>query len=151
KTPHIVFQFLVVQPNEHQIEEVKKLGKDLGVDEVKLKTAQVYDFENGNELIPTIEKYSRYKKGTNGKWQIKNALLNHCWKLWHSCVVTWDGRITPCCFDKDAKHELGQLGEQKFETIWKGEAYRGFRTSVIKSRSEIDICTNCSEGTKVWA
>src|SRR5690606_14256719 len=51
KTPHVIFQFLVVKPNEHQIEDVKKLARELGVDEVKFKTAQVYDYENGNELI----------------------------------------------------------------------------------------------------
>ena len=73
KTPHIIFQFLVVKPNEHQIEELKTLAKEIGVDEVKLKTTQVYDFENGNDLIPTIEKYSRYKKQSNGKYKIKNV------------------------------------------------------------------------------
>ncbi|MEI2707516.1 MAG: hypothetical protein V9E96_00685 [Chitinophagaceae bacterium] len=46
KTPFIFFQFLVVKPNEHQIEEVKKLGKEIGVDQVRFKTAQVYDYEN---------------------------------------------------------------------------------------------------------
>ncbi|MDC3209632.1 radical SAM protein, partial [Chitinophagales bacterium] len=61
-TPHIIIQFLVVKPNEHEIPEILQLGKDLGVDEVKLKTAQVYDFKNGNELIPSIEQYSRYRK-----------------------------------------------------------------------------------------
>ncbi|HEX7413017.1 MAG TPA: radical SAM protein, partial [Bacteroidia bacterium] len=52
KPPYIVFQFLVVKPNEHQIEDAKKLTKELGVDEIKFKTAQVYNYENGNELIP---------------------------------------------------------------------------------------------------
>lgn len=32
KTPHIIFQFLVVKPNQHQIEEVKQLAKELKVD-----------------------------------------------------------------------------------------------------------------------
>jgi len=41
KTPFIVFQFLVVKPNQHQIEDVKKLGKEIGVDDVWFKTAQV--------------------------------------------------------------------------------------------------------------
>jgi len=40
KTPHIIFQFLVVKPNEHQIEDVKRLGKEIGVDEVRFKTAR---------------------------------------------------------------------------------------------------------------
>lgn len=150
-TPHIVFQFLVVKPNQHQIEEVKKLAKELGVDEVKLKTAQVYEFENGNELIPTIDKYSRYKKESNSKYKIKNELLNHCWKLWHSTVITWDGKIVPCCFDKDAQHQLGDLNTKTFAEIWQSELYKSFRSRILKSRKEIDICTNCSEGTKVWA
>jgi radical SAM protein with 4Fe4S-binding SPASM domain len=150
KTPHIIFQFLVVRPNEHQVEEVKLLAKEIGVDDVKLKTAQVYDFENGNDLIPTIDKYARYKKQSNGKYSIKNQLLNHCWKLWHSCVITWDGKLVPCCFDKDAQHQMGDLNSSKFKEIWEGEAYYSFRTQMLKSRANIDICTNCSEGTKVW-
>ena len=150
-TPHIIFQFLVVRPNEHQISEVYQLAKELGVDEVKLKTAQIYDYENGNPLIPTIDQFSRYRRNTNGTYSIKNQLLNHCWKLWHSCVITWDGKVVPCCFDKDATHQLGDLRQNSFQNIWQNAAYRQFRTAILQSRSKIDICANCSEGTKVWA
>ena len=66
KTPHIIFQFLVVRQNEHQIESAIKLSKNLSVDEIRFKTAQLYDYKNGNPLMPTIEKYSRYKKSNNG-------------------------------------------------------------------------------------
>ncbi|WP_268122733.1 SPASM domain-containing protein [Roseivirga pacifica] len=151
KTPHIIFQYLVVKPNEHQLEDVKKLADDLGVDEVAFKTAQIYDYEDGSELIPTIEKYSRYKQLKSGKWAIKNRLVNHCWKMWHSCVITWDGKVVPCCFDKDAHHQLGEMSDTSFKAVWKGPAYRNFRQALIRSRSEIEICKNCSEGTKVWA
>lgn len=150
-TPHIIFQFLVVKPNEHQIPEIYKLAKEIGVDEVKLKTAQVYDYEQGNDLIPTIDKYSRYKQKEDGTYMVKNELLNHCWKLWHACVITWDGLVVPCCFDKDATHRLGDLKQLKFREVWKGESYQAFRTSLLKGRDQIDICTNCTEGCKVWA
>lgn len=151
KTPHVIFQYLVVKPNEHQLEEVKVLADELGVDEVAFKTAQIYDYEEGSELIPSIEKYSRYKQLSNGKWEIKNKLINHCWKMWHSCVITWDGKVVPCCFDKDAHYQLGAMESQSFREIWNGNAYRNFRKTLIKSRSEIEMCKNCSEGTKVWA
>lgn len=151
KTPHVIFQFLVVKPNEHQIPEVYDLARKLGVDEVKLKTAQIYDYQNGSELIPTIEKYSRYKRRPDGTFEIKNAMANHCWKMWHSCVITWDGKVVPCCFDKDAHFVLGDLNKNSFEEIWKGEPYHQFRASLLKSRNEIEICKNCSEGLKVWA
>lgn len=150
-SPHVVFQFLVVRPNEHQVEEVFKLAKQMGVNEVKLKTAQVYGHEDGNNLIPTIDKYSRYKHGTDGKWAIKNSLDNHCWKMWHSCVITWDGKVVPCCFDKDATHVLGDVSQKSLREVWLSSAYRNFRKTLLRSRSEIEICRNCSEGTKVWA
>jgi radical SAM protein with 4Fe4S-binding SPASM domain len=152
KSPHpeIVFQMLVVRPNELQISEVEKLATSLGVDQLVLKTAQVYDFENGNSLIPTIEKYARYKQMPNGKWKIKSELKNQCWKMWHSAVSTWDGQMIPCCFDKDAKYAMGNLQKETISEIWNNEKYKDFRSKILKSRSEIDICKNCSEGTKVW-
>ena len=50
-TPHVIFQFLVVKPNEHQIPDIYRLANEIGVDEVKLKTAQVYDYQDGNEYL----------------------------------------------------------------------------------------------------
>ena len=151
KTPHVIFQFLVVKPNESQIGVVQQLAKELGVDEVALKTAQIYDYKNGSELIPTLDQYSRYRKKQDGSYEIKNELLDHCWKMWHSCVITWDGKVVPCCFDKDAHYVLGDLNKNSFKEIWKGEKYQEFRASLLKSRSEIEMCKNCTEGTKVWA
>ncbi|RMG82149.1 MAG: radical SAM protein [Bacteroidetes bacterium] len=151
RTPHIIFQFLVVRPNEHQIPEIYRLAREIGVDEVKLKTAQVYDYKHGNDLIPTIGKYARYEPTPDGTWRVKNELLNHCWKLWHACVITWDGIVVPCCFDKDASHQLGDLKTADFREIWHGNAYRSFREKLLLGRDQIEICTNCTEGCKVWA
>ncbi|GAB3329428.1 hypothetical protein GCM10027429_05320 [Marivirga atlantica] len=150
-TPHVIFQFLVVKPNEKDIPKIYELAKELEVDEVKLKTAQIYDYQNGSPLIPNNPKYSRYRKLANGLYTIKNKLLNQCWKMWHSCVLTWDGRVVPCCFDKDATHQLGNLNTESFNNIWHGDAYNKFRSDILKARNEVDICTNCTEGTKVWA
>lgn len=149
-TPHIVFQFLVVRPNEHQIPEVYRLAREIGVDEVRLKTAQIYDYAAGNPLIPTIDRYARYRQRADGRWELKNTLHNHCWKLWHACVITWNGGVVPCCFDKDAQHLLGDLKSTGFRDIWRGAAYRQFRRRLLLGRDQIDICTNCTEGCRVW-
>ena len=151
KTPHVIFQFLVVKPNEHQVADVYRLAKEIGVDEVGLKTAQVYDYEHGSPFIPENDKYSRYALQEDGTYKIKNRLLNHCWKLWHSCVITWDGIVVPCCFDKDAWYKMGDLKEQTFYDLWNNDIYKKFRADVLRSRTEIEMCRNCTEGTKVWA
>lgn len=150
-TPHIVFQFLVVGPNEHQIPDVHRLAKELHVDQVVLKTAQIYEYENGSPLIPKQDKYSRYRQNRDGSYSVKNRLENHCWKMWQSCVITWDGKVVPCCFDKDAHFSMGSLQDDSFAEIWNGESYNEFRQSVLVSRSKIEMCRNCTEGSRVFA
>jgi radical SAM protein with 4Fe4S-binding SPASM domain len=151
KKPFIVFQFLVVRHNEGEIDAVRDLARTIGVDDLWLKTAQVYNYqEDPNSLIPAQTKYSRYRKDSKGATVPKNKLVNHCWKMWHSNVVTWDGKMVPCCFDKDATYELGDLNKDTMTNIWQGKNYHEFRKELMQSRKNIDICSNCSEGTKVW-
>jgi radical SAM protein with 4Fe4S-binding SPASM domain len=149
-TPYVVFQFVAFRSNEHQVSDIKKMGNEMGADIVRIKTAQIYDFENSQHMIPQNGSLSRYKKNASGSWEIKNALLDQCWRMWQACVITWDGKIVPCCFDKDAKYQLGDLKTHGFKEIWFSEPYHQFRKSILKSRKEIDICTNCTEGTKVF-
>ena len=151
KLPIVVFQFLVVKPNEHQIEDARKLASDLKVDAITFKTAQLYDFKHGNDLMPVNEKFSRYKKNSEGIYEIKNKLENQCWRMWRGSVVTWDGGIVPCCFDKDAQHSMGSVKNQSFKSVWKNPLYNSFRKGVLNGRDSIEICRNCSEGTKVWS
>ncbi|MBX5438502.1 MAG: SPASM domain-containing protein [Thermoflavifilum sp.] len=148
--PYVFFQFLVVKPNQHQIPEIKRLAREIGVDEVRFKTAQIYDYAHGHPLIPDLDHFSRYRKMPDGSYRPKNKLANHCWKLWHASVITWDGWVVPCCFDKDAQHKMGNLKQQRFQEIWQDEAYRQFRKQLLRGRKHIDICQNCSEGTRVW-
>lgn len=150
RTPYVIFQCIVFRHNEKEIPEIQRLAREVGVDKLALKSAQIYDYENGSAFIPKNEKYSRYVRQADGRYRIKNPLTNSCWKMWHSCVITWDGRVVPCCFDKDATHVLGDLKTQSFGEIWQGEKYQDFRQKLFISRKEIDICTNCTEGTKVW-
>jgi radical SAM protein with 4Fe4S-binding SPASM domain len=150
KTPYLIFQILAVAPNEREIEDVLKLGNDMGVDEVRVKTAQLNDYKNGHDLMPQNEAYSRYRKKADGTYTLKYKLGNYCWRMWSGSVFTWDGKLVPCCFDKDAQHQLGDIKNQSFISIWKSEAYKGFRKQVFSNRKTIDICQNCSEGSKVW-
>lgn len=144
RTPYIILQFIVFSTNEHQVGNLKKLAKELGVDKLELKSAQVYNFEDGNDLIPLNSDYARYKM-QNGKFRIDNPLNNHCLRMWRGCVITWDGLVVPCCFDKDAGHQMGDLKINRFDEIWRGEKYDTFRKKLFTSRKEIDICRNCTE------
>lgn len=148
KKPFVEFQFIVMKQNEHQIDEVKKYCKDVGVDKLVFKTMQISSYENALKFLPANPKYRRYLV-KDGKFSIKNKLKNHCFALWRTSVITWDGKVVPCCFDKDAEYTLGILNGKSFSDIWKSDEYQNFRSSVLANRSQTKICTNCTEGLKI--
>lgn len=150
-TPNIIWQFIAFKHNEHQINDFKKLAKEIGVNEIGIKTAQIYDYQTSDNFIPDNNDLSRYKKNDDGSYEIKNKLLNQCWRMWRGSVITWNGLVVPCCFDKDATHQFGNVSTQTFSEVWRSEQYTNFRSAILRSRKEIDICKNCSEGTKVWS
>ncbi|HAG14898.1 MAG TPA: radical SAM protein [Bacteroidales bacterium] len=143
--PYLIVQFIVFKSNEHQIKEVKRLKNELDVDKVELKTAQFYDFEQGKDLMTSLNQFSRYAETESGQYKIKNRLKNRCLRMWQGNVVTWDGDVVPCCYDKDAEHRFGNLISTDFQTIKSGEKYKTFRQQILNERAQIDICKNCPE------
>ena len=144
-TPKIIIQFLVLKSNQHQVNEIRRKGIEWGGDKVEVKTAQFNDFSHGNPLMPSPGKYSRYRMQDAG-WKIKNILPNHCFRMWAGCVMTWDGTIVPCCFDKDAQHPLGEIKTRSFMETWTSNEYKDFRQRILNEREQITICKNCTEG-----
>jgi MoaA/NifB/PqqE/SkfB family radical SAM enzyme len=143
-TPFIILQFIVFKHNEHQIDEFKKLGISLGVNKVEIKTAQLYDFENGNPMITSLKKYSRYKK-VGEKYVLKKALKNSCRRIWTTGVITTDGIVIPCCYDKLITYPMGNAEKSDLKVIWKNKEFKLYRHNILTCRKEIDICCNCNE------
>ncbi len=151
KIPFIEFQFIVMKQNEHQLDDVLKYGEDAGVDKIVFKSMQVSSYENALFFLPSKDKYKRYNID-EGNFKIKSKLKNHCFALWRTSVITWDGRIVPCCFDKDANFELGKLNDaagNRLKQIWKSKPYQSFRRSVLLNRKGNSMCNNCTEGLKI--
>ncbi len=149
KKPVIVFQFLVQRGNQHQIKDIKELGKQLGVNKVSVKTIQIYETKRDSPFLPTLSKYARYVRKNDGSLAIKNSLKNFCRRLWSTSVIMWDGVVVPCCFDKDGKYKMGNLNTDSFKSIWGGRKYTDFRNAILKNRRQFDICRNCTEGLQV--
>lgn len=144
--PYIRLQFIVMKHNQHQIRDIRRLGRALGVDRVELKTAQINDpFDKGN-LLTDLAPYARYKKDLQGKLELQHVPKRGCMRMWQAAVITWDGRVLPCCYDKDATHSFGKLeAGHTFEDIWAGEGAFDFRKQVMDSRQKFSICRNCFE------
>jgi radical SAM protein with 4Fe4S-binding SPASM domain len=148
KKPFVEFQCIVMKQNEHLIEDVKKYAKEVGVDKVVFKTMQISSYDNAKKFLPSNKKYSRYII-QNGSFKIKKEIKNHCFALWRTSVITWDGKVVPCCFDKDATYELGLVNGREFVDVWQSNSYHDFRSNILNCRKSIGMCTNCTEGLKV--
>lgn len=143
-TPLVEIQFIVLKTNEHQLNEMRKLAKKLNVDLLTFKTAQLYDFENGNSLMPEQNKYSRYKKDSTGKFIIKGRQANRCWRLWNGAVVNVNGEVLPCCFDKNSEYSFGNIVDDSFSTCWKNKNASNFRGKILQNRKQFEMCRNCT-------
>jgi radical SAM protein with 4Fe4S-binding SPASM domain len=143
-TPLIEIQFIVLKTNEHQMNEMRKLAKELRVNRLRFKTAQLYDFENGHPLIPEKLKYSRYKQQKNGIYTVKTKQPNHCWRLWNGAVINTSGEVLPCCFDKGSEFSFGNINTSLFSNIWHDTKSNNFRSELLQNRLQFEMCRNCN-------
>ncbi|MBU8893464.1 MAG: radical SAM protein [Bacteroidales bacterium] len=142
--PKIIIQFLMFRHNEHEIPKIKALCKELSVDKLEFKSAQINNFKNF-VLIPKINKYARYKKH-NSNYLIKSKLKNKCLRIWSTMVITQDGSLIPCCFDKNNKYKIGNIINSDTLKLWESDTFKNFRQKILKNRKSVEMCCNCSEG-----
>lgn len=141
---NIEVQFLVNRLNEKQIPEMKKLAYEMHC-KLKLKSMQIGDRDNMGMWLPAESRFRRYAQ-TNGEYRLKSTMPSRCARLWFNPVITWDGKVLPCCFDKNGDHVMGDLNQESFRDIWNGSKYRLFRKILLTDRSSIGICGNCTSG-----
>ena len=144
-TPFVEIQFLLFKHNEHEIKDFEILAKKIKVDKVTFKTAQLNNIDDFHKYNPKQLRNSRYKQ-INKKLVRKGKVKNSCWRMWHSCVITWDGNVIPCCFDKDAKFVFGNVKDESLQKIWRNNIYQKFRKNIFSDRKSIAMCQNCTQG-----
>lgn len=142
--PVVEIQFLAMKHNEHEIPDMKKLAKELGVDRLRIAplTLNVRDPNQVKEWLPANEKWSRYDYPTlEDKIYRKRR---RCEWLWRSAVINWDSTISPCCVFEGPKSDFGSLKDRSFEKIWNNERYQVSRNVFNKNhKSFTDLKTIC--------
>lgn len=140
----IEIQFLVNSFNENQIPKIRQLAKSVHAS-IGLKSMQILDKEDIGLWQPSARRFRRYEI-KEGEYVLKSSLPDRCSRLWFNPVITWDGKVVPCCFDKNAEYVMGDLNNDSFRDIWDGPKYRMFRKSILSGRYMIEMCRNCTSG-----
>ncbi|MDR1729155.1 MAG: radical SAM protein [Prevotellaceae bacterium] len=144
--PLVELQFIVFKHNERETKRFQELGKQLGADRISIKSAQINNTGQSSEILPPDNPvYSRYKKGASGNFYLIKKKRKYCPRQWCGAVITWDGNMAPCCYDKEAKYAYGNLKENRLDELWKNPKAMQFREIFFQQRNVPEICKECSE------
>ena len=148
KNPLLRWQFLMMKHNEHEIPAIRKLAKEIKVDNLEFKTVQIYSKEDIEKFLPQNPRYRRYRiKGDN--FELKAGIPNRCRRIWVNAVINWNGEMAVCCFDKDIDQKIGNLEDKNILNLWKGNNFQSFRQQILKDRRIFAMCRNCGESVRM--
>lgn len=68
-----------------------------------------------------------------------------CHRLWRTFTILVDGMVARCHADVHGEHCLGNVNYSTIKEIWNSDAYANVRELHGKSRSELELCRECSQ------
>lgn len=66
-----------------------------------------------------------------------------CWSLFTQGHITYDGRLSACCFDHASRFDMGDLNEMSFLNAWHGRGFQALRTAHLKGEVTGTACEKC--------
>lgn len=66
-----------------------------------------------------------------------------CWSLFTEARVTWDGRMSMCCFDHDERFHAGDLYRISFMEAWHSERFQALRKEHLTGDVRESVCEQC--------
>lgn len=147
--PLIEMQVLRLRSNQDEWGHMRRTYRTLGADRLVFKTAQFYDYADGNPLMPSDERYNRYRRDEKGRYYPKKSGGGYCRRMLTGCVITASGDVLPCCYDKQARYVFGNIlsmdrPASEWDAVWHGAQAAAFRHRVFAGARDIPICHNCA-------
>ena len=148
---NIVWNYLVMKQNEHQMDMARERAKEIGVEitfsvmRTNLKDdilEKVEDnIEKDAQWIPENPDFNPYDLA---KKERKNP-ITFCKRPWMETFVNWNGDVFPCgCVVTESKYSMGNVFEKDFKDIWNGDKYVAARKELLDQPNELEtICHLC--------
>lgn len=66
-----------------------------------------------------------------------------CWALFTEGHITWDGKLSACCFDHDGRFHMGDLLRDSFLSAWSSDRFQALRAAHLAGGVAGTVCENC--------
>jgi len=66
-----------------------------------------------------------------------------CWSLFTEGHITYDGRLSACCFDHDGRFDMGDLYYETFMEAWHSERFQRLRCANLAQDVRRTACEQC--------
>ena len=90
--------------------------------------------------MPSNPKYSRYILGKDGKYH-RRKLRKGCFRVWSGAVITTNGDVLPCCYDKSHAYAYGNIMEKPLRELFTNDKALAFRQAAFRQTPQ--ICQEC--------
>jgi radical SAM protein with 4Fe4S-binding SPASM domain len=67
-----------------------------------------------------------------------------CWSIFTEGHVTWDGKLSACCFDHDGRFHMGDLMEESFLDAWNSTKFQALRRAHLARDVRGTVCESCT-------
>ncbi len=149
RLPVIDLQFILMRHNEHELDRMRALAAELGVDLFDIKTVGID--EGDPDFAKLAEKYlpedadkRRYEVTPDGA-RLK-AQVTKCNWIYRTAVINWDGSMVPCCHDTHDRHVFGNaFTDGGVSAVWQGSKYTAFRQALKRDILAMPLCQFCPE------
>lgn len=116
------------------------------VDEVAPFLDEVYALPLYNQAAFVEGEGWEFTAGNRGRFENLRDPLP-CWSAFTEGHVTWDGKLSACCFDHDGRFHMGDLTAEGFMEAWNSPAFRTLRQAHLKR----DVCGTVCEACVAYA
>lgn len=148
--------------NYHETAGMVKMGYELGADFISFAPVRTEGILPTDAL--TLERVDRgsllealrqaLQADVEGRTSLRDLIAtfecsetphcsgaDFCYSPWTDVMILSDGSVQPCCnyFGLARRYVFGNLNQQRFDSIWNGEAFRRFRREFVQDR----ICDWC--------
>jgi len=148
KSPFIEWQFIVMKHNLHQVEDARRLAKEIGVDLLRfIPVGLPFDATPAERARLAAEWYPELQDPRVDLEAYQYQFLqpprkSACFYLYRSITVNPDGKVAPCCIVYGERNDFGNALTDSPEALWNNERFRAAR-SLFSARGRPTVGTVC--------